>query len=78
MSDQRYSAKVEGFFVHEGKHMRLAKTNASEFTLVGPHDIPRGAEGDLLVIVDGVEHSRRVRLTDGATRGQTVVRYEVL
>jgi hypothetical protein len=72
-----YSASVEGFFVIEQQRIRLAKTNGCTFVVAQPCQVPAGTEGEMLVIVDGNEHSRRVRLPDGIIAGQTLVKYEV-
>lgn len=72
-----YSADVEGFFVIRGERVRLAKTNGRTFVLAEPCELPPGAEGDLLTIVDGESNSRRVVLPEGVCQGQTVVKYLV-
>ena len=73
-----YSADVEGFLVVDGQRTRLAKTNGSEFVLAEPCELTPGTEGELLVIVDGNKHSRRVTLPDGISEGQTVVVYNIV
>jgi hypothetical protein len=72
-----YSADVEGFFVIRGNRVRLAKTNGYTFVLAESCELPPGAEGELLTVVDGNSNSRRVVLPDGVLRGQTLVKYEV-
>jgi hypothetical protein len=72
-----YSADVEGFFVTAGERIRLAKTNGCTFVLAELCELPPGAEGDLLVIVDGKADSRRVMLPEGVAQGQTLVKYKV-
>jgi hypothetical protein len=72
-----YSASVEGFFVTDEQRIRLAKTNECEIYLAESCQLPAGTEGDLLVIIDGNESSRRVRLPAGVASGQTLVEYEV-
>jgi hypothetical protein len=73
-----YSASVEGFFVLNGNRLRLAKTNGRAFVLAEPSEFAPGTAGELLVIVDGQEDSRRVMLPDGAVSGQTLVNYTVV
>ena len=72
-----YSASVEGFFVVDQHRIRLAKTNESEIYLAESCQLPAGVEGDMLMIVDGSESSKRVRLPHGVASGQTLVEYEV-
>ena len=72
-----YSADVEGFFVVNGNRIRLAKTNGSTFCLAESCELPPGSEGDLLIIIDGKSHSRRVVVPDGVCLGQTQVSYKV-
>ena len=72
-----YSATVEGFFVLDGERIRLAKTNGKQFVLAESRDLPAGATGELLVIVDGQKDSRLVTLPTGAIKGQALVDYRV-
>ncbi len=72
-----YSATVEGFFVTAGERIRLAKSNESWFVVVQPRELPCGIEGELLVIVDGNSHSRRVRLPQGMRTDRFNTPYEV-
>jgi hypothetical protein len=72
-----YSAEVEGFFVIRGSRVRLAKTNGCTFVLAESCELPPGAEGELLTVVDGKANSRRVVLPDGVLSGQTLVKYLV-
>lgn len=72
-----YSAHVEGFFVIDGDRIRIAKSNDREFCVVEPRELPPGIEGDLLVIVDGSSHSRRVALPHGMQSGEQRVAYTV-
>ncbi len=72
-----YSANVSGFFVVERDRIRLAKTNGSTFVLAESRELSAGAEGDLLVIVDGVSTSRRVQVLEDVKRGQATVKYSV-
>jgi hypothetical protein len=73
-----YSATVEGFFVLNGKRLRVAKTNGRTLVLAEPSEFAPGTAGELLIIVDGHEDSRRVMLPDGAVGGQTLINYEVV
>lgn len=72
-----YSADVEGFLVVGGTRIRLAKTNGQTMVVADPCELSPGAEGELLVIVDGSKSSRRVVIEDGIVRGQTIVKYRV-
>jgi hypothetical protein len=72
-----YSADVEGFFVALGRRFRLAKSNGCTVVFAESCELPRGIEGDLLVVVDGKSDSRRVILPDGAVPGQLEVNYKV-
>lgn len=72
-----YSADVAAFFVVSGDRIPLAKTNDRTFVLAEDRELPPGAEGDLLTIVDGKAGSRRVILPDGVCSGQTLVKYKV-
>jgi len=72
-----YSATVEAFLVVADQHIRLAKTGPDEITLVEPCELPPGAEGELVIIVDGHSDSQTVVLDDGAIRGRQEVRYSV-
>ena len=72
-----YSAEVEGFLVIGGERVRLAKTNAHALVLAEPCELPPGAVGELLVIVDGKPDSRLITLPGGVCKGQTLVNYQV-
>lgn len=72
-----YSASVEGFFVFDGERIRVAKSGPTYFYVVEPRDLPAGAEGDLLVIIDGISSSRRIRLPTGMQANQLHTQYEV-
>lgn len=73
-----YSAHVEGYFVVAGQCYRLAKTNDREFCLAHSDcELPPHTTGELLVIVDGHESSRRVEI-EGVVPGQVVVTYKTL
>jgi hypothetical protein len=74
---QGYSADVEGFFVFENTRIRLAKTNGQTFVVAEPCELSPGTEGDLVIIVDGEESSRRVAIDDGVVLGQTTIGYRV-
>ena len=73
-----YSSTVEGYFVHSGAWIRLAKTNGCTLVLAEPYELAPGTTGDLLVIVDGKRDSKRVMLTKGVAHGQLVAEYEVI
>ena len=73
-----YSADVEGYLVVDGRRTRLAKTNGSVFVLAEPREVTPGTEGELLVIVDGRKHSRRVMLPAGISEGQSIVVYKAV
>jgi hypothetical protein len=72
-----YSAEVEGFLVIRGERVRLAKTNAHALVLAESCELPPGAVGELLIIVDGKSDSRLVTLPSGVCKGQTLVNYQV-
>lgn len=72
-----YSADVSGYFVLDGKRIRLAKTNGKEFVLAEPCELEPGAEGELLVIVDGQRSSRFVKLPQGTVSGRAAIEYTV-
>ncbi len=72
-----YSATVEGFFVVGEQRVRVAKSNGSRIVLAEQCEVPPGTEGELLVIVDGAERSRRVIVPNGVVAGQTFVEYQV-
>jgi hypothetical protein len=72
-----YSASVEGFLVVGGQRYRLAKTNYRSFTLADDCDLPPGAEGELIVTVDGNSFSRFVSLPNGIAVGQSTAAYTV-
>lgn len=72
-----YSATVEGFLVVADRRMRLKKSNGEEVVLSEASEVPAGAVGELVVIVDGDEHRETVRLPEGATLESRIVRYEV-
>ncbi|MCA9247540.1 MAG: hypothetical protein KDA42_10505 [Planctomycetales bacterium] len=71
-----YSASVEGFLYFERRPaVRLAKTNAHTLVLADRCELPPGAEGDLVIVVDGEETSRRVMLPEGIELGQRTANY---
>jgi hypothetical protein len=72
-----YSASVEGFLVVGVERFRLAKTNGQTITLAESCELSPGTECELLVIVDGNASARCVRLPEGVTMGQSVIKYEV-
>ena len=72
-----YSAAVQRFFVAAGERIRVAKSNERWFVVVQPQELRCGIEGELLVIVDGNSHSRRVRLPHGMRLDQIKTPYEV-
>jgi hypothetical protein len=72
-----YSADVEGYFVVGSSRYRVAKTNAQTFVLADLCELPPGACGELLIIVDGSASSDSIDLPDGICHGQRVVPYKV-
>lgn len=56
----------------------MVKTNSSSFVLIQPIQLPPGATGVLVIIVDETRDSTRVVLPEGAALGQPRVRYEPL
>lgn len=76
--DDGYSAEVRAFFVVGQDRIRLAKTNGTSFALAEYKHLPAGTEGILLVIVDGVESARLVRVVNDVKVGQTTARYSVV
>ncbi len=73
-----YSSDVRGFLVVGGRRLRLAKTNGRTFVLSESCELPPGTEGELLVILDGHERSRFVKLPEGVKKDDTSVIYEVV
>jgi hypothetical protein len=76
--DDGYSADVEGFLIVGGDRMRIAKTNSSTFVLAELRALAPHVEGELLLIVDGKKHSRRVTLPNGVVAGDRLVHYKVI
>jgi hypothetical protein len=72
-----YSADVEGFLVVGDARFRLAKTNDRAFTLAEPCELPPGASGEILIIVDGDPSSQLVEMPSGICAGQSIVEYKV-
>jgi hypothetical protein len=72
-----YSATVEGYLVVNGTRYRVAKTNAQTFVLADPCELPPGASGELLVIVDGSASSDPIDIPAGICHGQRVVPYAI-
>jgi hypothetical protein len=72
-----YSASVEGFFVVDGRRIRVAKTNEAFITLAERCELPAGTEGQLIVTVDGDSFSQTIRLPHGITIGQSTTDYTV-
>jgi len=73
-----YSATICAFFRFNGHNVRLAKTNGCTFVVAEPAQFAPGTQGELVVIVDGREHSRLVSLPNGIWPGDTKVPYEVI
>lgn len=73
--DDGYSADVRGFFVVGRDRIRLAKTNGCTFVLAELWQLLAGTEGQLIVIVDGIETSRPVRVLEDVNAGETTVKY---
>ena len=73
-----YSSEVRGFLVVRDRRFRLAKTNGKNFVLSEECELPPGTEGELLIILDGREDSRRIKLPGGVSAGDLSTSYEVL
>jgi hypothetical protein len=71
-----YSASLSAYFRFNGHSVRLAKTNGCTFVIAEPAQVAAGTQGELVVIVDGREHSRLVSLPGGIGPGDTTVQYK--
>jgi hypothetical protein len=72
-----YSASVEGCLIVGDQRFRLAKSNDRSFALAESCELPPGAEGELIVTIDGNSISRLVVLPNGVVLGQVTVDYTV-
>lgn len=62
----------------DGKRIGLAKTNGSFVVLAESGEAPKGAIGDLLVIIDDRVKSRQVQIPEGITTDQKIVPYQAI
>lgn len=76
--DDGYSAEVAAYFVVSDQKLRLAKTNGRTFVFSAGCNLAPGTSGQLVVTLDGQEHSTLVVLPEGAAEDQANVKYEVL
>jgi len=72
-----YSAHVEGHLIVRGKRYRVAKTNDRTFVLADPCELEPGAEGEIVVTIDGEAFSRLIVLPGGVTSSEPFVPYRV-
>ncbi len=73
-----YSATIEAFFaISSTEHIRVAKTNGRTFVVAEPCELLPGTIGDLIVIVDGRQTSKRIVLPNGVRAGEVVVDYKI-